>query len=81
VRLSQRAGRAAAYPRELIAARLARERIAVTSLLTKESSWAPGFATGHRLVYGGLHGLVFRFGGGWDLGPAGRSHASAGPLS
>jgi len=23
----------------------------------------------------------FRFGGGWDLGPAGRSHASAGPLS
>ena len=22
-----------------------------------------------------------RFGGGWDLGPAGRSHASAGPLS
>ena len=23
----------------------------------------------------------FRFGGGWDLGSAGRSHASAGPLS
>jgi hypothetical protein len=23
----------------------------------------------------------FRFGGGWDLGPAGRSHAPAGPLS
>jgi hypothetical protein len=23
----------------------------------------------------------FRFGGGWDLGPAGRTHASAGPLS
>ena len=34
-----------------------------------------------RLVYGVLHGLVLRFGGGWDLGPAGRTHASAGPLS
>jgi hypothetical protein len=33
-----------------------------------------------RLVYGVLHGLVLRFGEGWDLGPAGRTHASAGPL-
>jgi hypothetical protein len=35
-----------------------------------------------RLVYGVLHGLVLPgLAGGWDLGPAGRTHASAGPLS
>ena len=38
----------------------------------------PGAAAGSTVSY-----MVsfFRFGGGWDLGPAGRSHASAGPWS
>jgi hypothetical protein len=35
-----------------------------------------------RLVYGVLHGLIFPgLARGWDLGPAGCTHASAGPLS